>query len=106
MFGLAPGRLLPLDAQPAEVLKDRRLMFRCGALAVDILDANEHAPARLRGQPRVETRAERVAEVKPAVRRWSEAEDGRAHGRLLSLAAPANKAHAQDQHKRGCGSGA
>ena len=79
MPGLAPHRLFPGDAEPGEVFQDRRLVFGPAARRVDILDAQQQAPARRARHLGVEQRRERVAEMQVAVRRRREAENGLRH---------------------------
>ena len=82
MLGLPPDRLFPCEPEPGEILVDRRLEFRPAARRVDILDAQQQAPA---GRPRhveVEERRQRMAEMQIAVRARREAENGLRHDSL------------------------
>jgi len=45
MLALPPHRLLPGDAEPAEILVDRRLVVRPATGRVDVLDAQQQPPA-------------------------------------------------------------
>src|SRR3546814_1256499 len=45
VVGLAPQRLFPGEAEPGEILQDRRLVFRPRALGVAVLAAQQEAPA-------------------------------------------------------------
>ena len=80
MPGLAPHRLFPRDAEPGEVFVDRRLEFRPAARRVDVLDAQQEAPAHLARHLEIDQRRERVTEMQVAVGRRRETENGLFHG--------------------------
>ena len=50
VLGLAADGFLPRQAQPSQVLKDRRLIFGAAARGVDVLDAQKEASARRPGR--------------------------------------------------------
>ena len=79
MRALAPDRLLPGDAEPFEIFVDRLLVFRPAAHGVDVLDAQEEAPARRAGHLDIDERGERMAEMQIAVRARRESEGRRCH---------------------------
>ena len=76
MLRLAADGLCPAQSKPGEVLLDQRLEFRPAAAFVDILDAQEEAPADAPAKLEVEKGGISVAEVKLAIRRGREAENG------------------------------
>ena len=87
MLGLPPHRLLPGDAEPGEVLVDRRLVFRPAARRVDVLDAQQQPPAGGARHLDIEQRRQRMAEMQIAVRARREAENGRASSQAWSWTA-------------------
>ena len=76
MLGLAPHRLFPRDAEPGEVLVDRRLEFRPAARRVDVLDAQQEAPAGRARHLEIDQRRKRVAEMQIAVRAGAKRKTG------------------------------
>ena len=68
MLRLPPHRLFPRDAEPGEVLVDRRLVFRPAARRVDVLDAQQQPPAGGARHVEIEQRRQRMAEMQIAVR--------------------------------------
>src|SRR5215831_547425 len=76
VLGLAAHRLLPGNAEPREVLIDRRLVFRPAARLVDILDAQQQPSVRGLRHAGVDERRQRMAEMQIAVGRRREAENG------------------------------
>ena len=89
MLGLPPHRLLPVDAEPGEVLVDRRLELRPAARRVDVLDAQQQAPARRPRHVEIEQRREGVAEMQIAVRARRKAENGWRHAHRASSSSSA-----------------
>ena len=77
---LPPHRFLPAQAEPGEVVIDRLLELGAAAGRVDVLDAQQEAPAGRGRKLRVEQRRVGVAEMKAAVRARREAENGLRHG--------------------------
>ena len=75
MLGLAPDSGLPAEAEPFEVLVDRRFVFRPAAARVDILDAQQETAA-LPGERLREERRIGVSEVQQPRRARREAGDG------------------------------
>ncbi len=74
MLRLAADRNLPADPEPVEVFVNRLLEFRPAAVEVDVLDAQQHAPA---GRPRhveIEQGGIGVAKMQKTVRGGREAE--------------------------------
>jgi hypothetical protein len=84
VLGLAPHRLFPDKAEPAQILDDVLPKGGRGAEGVDVFDPQQKAPAPIAGKPRVEERGIGVAEMKAPVRARREAEHGHAHARLPS----------------------
>src|SRR5216684_4006052 len=82
VFRLPPHRLLPPDAEPAEVFINRGLEFRLAAGGVDILDAKQKSPAGPARGIEIQQRRISVAEMQMAVRARRKTEDGRRHGVL------------------------
>lgn len=68
MFGLAPHRLFPIEAEPGEVLEDRGLEFRPAARPVDILDPQQETAAHGCRHVVIEDRRQGVAEMQETVR--------------------------------------
>jgi hypothetical protein len=88
VIGLAPHRRLPIQPQPGQILENRGLIFGPTAGLVDVLDAQDEAPAcGARRRPGGQGR-EGVAPVQQAGGRRGEAGDEhqlrRAAGRRLS----------------------
>src|SRR5690242_15488494 len=79
VIGLPAHRRLPLKPQPGKVLEDARLEFGPAAAAVDILDAQEEAPAALSRAVGGEERGVRMAEMEAARRAGREAGDDSGH---------------------------
>ena len=75
---LAHDRPVPIDAEPCQVIVDRRLEFGAAARVVDVLDAQAELAAGLPRPPPAGERRKGVAEVEVAGRRRGEAGD--AHG--------------------------
>ena len=50
MLALPPHRLHPRNAEPAQILVDRRLVFRAAALDVDVLDPQQQPSAEFARQ--------------------------------------------------------
>ncbi len=86
MFALAAHRLLPRDAEPGEIVVDRLLVFGTTARLVDVLDPQQHPPARRSRQVVVEQRGQRVAEMQMAVRARRKSENGWRHAALFVIA--------------------
>jgi hypothetical protein len=92
MLGLPPHRLLPGNAEPLEILVDRRFKFRPATRRVDILDAQKETPIRRTRHVEVEERRERVAEMQVAVRARCKAENGwQANLRTTTYAPPVRR---------------
>src|SRR5262249_9199422 len=81
MLALAAHRRLPYEAEPGEILEDRRLEFGAAARAVDILDAQQQAATRRPRHLEIGEGGQRVAEMQKAVRARCEAKDRRRHRR-------------------------
>jgi hypothetical protein len=79
VFRLPPHRLLPPDAEPAEVFINRGFEFRLAAGGVDILDAKQKSPTGPARQIEIQQRRISVAEMQVAVRARRKAEDRRRH---------------------------
>src|SRR5262249_44171607 len=73
--------LLPGEAEPRQVLIDRRFVLRPAARRVDVLDAQQEPAAGRAGHLEIDERGERMAEMQVAVRARREAEDGSIHAR-------------------------
>src|SRR5690606_33918861 len=75
MLGLAPDRHRPVEAEPGEIVEQRRLEGRTRAAEVDVLDAQQEAAALVfRGVPS-EERGISVTEMEMAGRAGREAGD-------------------------------
>ena len=74
MLGLPADGRLPSEAEPGQVLADRRLELGPAAGDVDVLDAQEEPAARPRREIGVEESRIGVTEMQPPVRARSEAE--------------------------------
>ncbi len=68
MLALLAHRLLPFDAEPGEVLEDRLLVFGAAARLVDVLDAQQQAPARGSGHVEIQECRQCMADMQVAVR--------------------------------------
>ena len=88
VLGLAAHGRLPCQAEPAQVVVYRRLVFRPAAGAVDVLDAQQEAAPGGAAAVEIGQRREGVAEMQRAVRRRREAENG-LRGRASGLIAHA-----------------
>ena len=84
MIGLAADRLLPGKAEPGKIAVDGLLIFWPAASRVDVLDAEEKASASTAAQLEVDEGRQGVAEVKLAIRRRGETEDGLHEGRVAN----------------------
>ena len=74
---LIEGPLVPIEAEPLEVGHDLLGALGVGAARIEVLDAQDHAPAcRADGQPGDKSR-EDIAQVHAARRRGREASDDR-----------------------------
>ena len=82
---LPEHRPVPLQAEPVQILDDRRLEFRPRPHPVDILDPQEDAPARRLGGAPVEQGGEGVAAMQVAVRARREPEDAARCGRIAGF---------------------
>jgi hypothetical protein len=80
MFGLHPYVAVPIEAEPSEILQNRRSEFRAAAAAVDILDAQQKAPARRARRAPADQRRMGMAEMQIAGGAGREAGDDGAHG--------------------------
>ena len=79
MLGLATRLSVPVEAEPEQILADRRFVLGPAAGGVDVLEAQQEAPAEAARQRMVEHRREGVAEVEEAVGAGGEAGDGIGH---------------------------
>ena len=86
VLGLPPHRPLPFDAEPREVLVNRRLELRPAARRVDVLDAQQEPPARGVRHLEIDQRGKRMTEMQIAVRAWREAENRGRHAFAFGLA--------------------
>jgi hypothetical protein len=75
MLALPPHRLLPGNAEPLQILVDRRFVFRPRARRVDVLDAQQQPAAGLARHVVIEQGRIGMAEMQIAVRARREAED-------------------------------
>src|SRR5207244_10738213 len=82
MVGLAPYRLLPLNPEPCEILVDRCLEFRAATRRIDVLHAEQKAPAHGARHLEIGQRGERMTKMQIAVRRWRETENGMCRGSM------------------------
>jgi hypothetical protein len=85
VFGLPPHRLLPVEAEPGEVVEDRGLEARQRAAGIDVLDPDEEPAASLAREIAVEQGRQSVAQMELAVRGRSETENGAHHGYQLAV---------------------
>ena len=85
MLALPPHRLLPCDAEPGEILEDRLLVFRPAAGLVDVLDAQQQAPARRPRHVEIQQRGQRMADMQIAVRGRRKAENGCRHAPFFGI---------------------
>ncbi len=76
---LHPHLAIPVEAEPGQVLEDRRGELRTAARPVDVFQAEQEPAAGLSRAAPGEQRAERVAEMQVAGGAWREAGDDR-HG--------------------------
>jgi len=83
VLALPAHRLLPGNAQPAEILADRRLVFRPTPLRVDVLDPQQQSPAGGLRHFVVEQRRVGMAEMQIPVRARRKAEDTGMHRRRI-----------------------
>src|SRR3954452_18401906 len=84
MPGLAADRSVPVEAEPGEVLDDRRVVFGPAAGVVDILDPQQKQPAGLaRRAPALERRAD-MPQMQITRRARREAGDDRRSGKISS----------------------
>ncbi len=67
MLRLAQHRLLPGDAEPAQIVEDRRYVLLAAAGDVDVLDAHEEAAAEPLCHVKAGEGRQRVPEVQRAV---------------------------------------
>jgi hypothetical protein len=75
MLGLPPHVPVPVEAEPAQVREDRRLELAPTAADVDVLDAQQEAPARLARPRPGDTRRIGVAEMQLAGRAGGKTRD-------------------------------
>src|SRR5262245_32675286 len=67
MLTLAAHWFLPRDAEPSEVLVDCGFIFGAAARAIDILDAQQEAPAHRPRHVEIDQRRQRMPEMQVAV---------------------------------------
>src|SRR5262245_277594 len=87
MLRLAPHRRLPGEAEPTEVLIDRRLKFGPTACRIDVLNAQHEPAAALARQVEIEQRRIGVAEMEIAVRARRKSENGWRHLSVIAVMA-------------------
>src|SRR5205085_6209036 len=75
MLGLTADRPIPIEPEPAQILEDRLGVFRAAARVVDVLDAEQKAPARFaRRAPSLQCRTH-MAEMQIPGRAWRKPRD-------------------------------
>lgn len=82
MLALSPRGLREDKSKPGKVVDNRRLELRLATGAVQVLNAQQQAPAEFGGEALVHERGIRVAEVERSVRRGCEAQD-RGHENVI-----------------------
>src|SRR5262249_10451336 len=74
------GPLVPIQTEPAQVLKNRRFRFGAGAIDVGILDAEDERTTMPARQKPVEQRRARAAHMQLPGRTWSESDAHKTSG--------------------------
>ncbi len=77
MLGLTAHRLLPVEAEPGEIVIDCLLKFRAAAFEIDVFDPEQELAAGGKRHFLIEQCRKAVAEMQIAIRRRREAKDAR-----------------------------
>ena len=98
------GTLVPIDAEPLEIVEKLVLEARLAARKIGVLDAQHHDAAGLTGKEPVEERSAGVADVQLSRRRRSEANadlGSGAHPLMLARAEEESRLTADHRDERG-----